>query len=142
MEVYIGNVDYRIVGLNKALLQHKSLTIIGTNNIYYAGVEELLKKIAPKKLSLYGKNDFILDSDEQQLLIGAAKKLLEPLVQHKSSNSSEYNRGDTKHILGKSIRLNLKDPTDKVIDGIQSIIDIAEDCLNENKPMYFLVVTD
>jgi len=46
MEVYIGNVDYRVVGLNKALLQNKSLTIIGTNNAYYDGIEELLKKIS------------------------------------------------------------------------------------------------
>jgi hypothetical protein len=140
MEVLIGNVNYREVGLNKALLQYKALSLIGReDNLYVAMLEDFLTSHAPDKIELYGNTDFTLGHTEQFKLRKALNDVLIDLIKNKKEYP-EGTFGDFKKILGKNIRIHLKDRDDIVINTFYRLYEIAEDCLHDKKLLYFSVI--
>lgn len=140
MEVYIGNVDYKDVGLNKALLQHKALSLIGKeDNSYVVMLEIFLSIHAPDKVNLYGNADFTLEQTEQIALKDSLAEVLFGLIKSKKEYPDDI-PGDFKKILGKNVRIHLKDRNDVIINTYYRLYEIVEDCLKNKKLLYFSVI--
>jgi hypothetical protein len=73
-----------------------------------------------------------------QKIIETCRTSLEPMIAGKKSFPSPTD--NTWKVLDKNITLNLKDSSDKVIHSFSRILEIAQECIQENKPMYFSVV--
>lgn len=97
----------------------------------------LFEKGFPVKFQLLGKKDFNISKGELNELKLAIEEYLSNLIKNKEEKPD--GTPDTKNILGKNVFIFLKDPEDKIINTIARTLDAVNDCLTNNKPMYFYV---
>ncbi len=140
MEVLISNIDYHKVGFNQACLKHKAISIRGAKNIYYSTIMKIFEEKISYKKAFYGRDDIILDNKEQTEVKLSLEKILSELIKEKEEKPEGM--PDTRKVLGKNIHIYLRDRNDVVISVFSKILSITEECINENKPMYFSVVQE
>lgn len=105
----------------------------------FDNVFPVLNNLLPEILVMRATKDLMLTKEQTSMIKDTCKKSLVSLIKDKPEYSDQE-KGDIKKILGKNIRIHLKDSHDKVIDTFFKIYQLADECIRDEKPMFFSVI--
>lgn len=135
----------KYIRLSNSSLQDKSnkqvyfdFLVVGgqENSIDYNTFFPVLEETIPNRL-LSETMDSELDQNEIILIKTAFGKRLNDLISTKEEKPD--GQPGTFKISGKTIHLSLREPKDKIIHLIDRIIQITDDCLKNDRPMFLTI---
>jgi hypothetical protein len=105
----------------------------------YKNVFPILTGALPELLTLNSAIDLALTTQQIKVIHDTCRQAIHNLIKDKQAYP-DGTTGDIMSILGKNIRINLKDSQDKIIHTFFGLFQVTEECLIEGKPMYYSVI--
>lgn len=118
--------DYKVIGFIDYSLDYKNVFPILTGAL-------------PELLTFNSVIDLALTTHQTKVIHDTCRLAIHNLIQDKQAYP-EGTTGDIITILGKNIRINLKNSQDKIIHTFFGLFQITEECLIKGKPMYYSVI--
>jgi hypothetical protein len=139
-ELLICPKDYKVFGYEHCIKNEPGKPYnLDPGKDWYGYLATIAKVVSDNAGIKIGEEDVVLGkADLEKVQTGFRNLLLQLINSQKQDWTGDTGFSDI--ILGKKIRLNLRDNHDKLIDEMRIIYDVVDSCVRNEQPLFFSVI--